>query len=314
MEETVKDTARANAESAVSGQAGREENKIAILGHNVFREEDKERGGSRIVIELNVKNVLDKLIGGVVFEAIFSDKEGNIVETVEQKISDISPNSSRVVRLIHREDKNKPVENYSVKVGKISIAPDPTASGNDMVSIIKHNLKFMDNIIFDGLEYGIKNISDRIIASVYFECTFYDSEGNIVSAIKHRETNLRPNNSRGITIKPSIPDAINIRSYNIKTVRTVTADAEKVQIIKSDIRAEGPDREVTILCKNICSEKTDAAIVVTFFNKDKENIGTRVIPIRDMEPDTTRQFRILFKPRTGDIVKTYEVHVGDLIE
>jgi hypothetical protein len=314
MEETVKDTARANAESAASGQPGIEENKIAILGHNVFREDDKESGGSRIVIELNIENVLDKLIGSVVFEAVFSDKEGNIIDKVEQKISDISPNSKRTVRLIHREDKNKPVENYSVKVGKISIAPAPTAAGNDMVSLIKHNLNFIDYIIFDGLECGIKNISDKVIASAYFECTFYDSEGNAVAVVKHKETNLRPNNSRGITIKPLIPDAINIKSYNIKTVRTVTADVEKVQIIKSDIRAEGPDREVTILCKNICPEKADAAIVVTFFNQDKENIGTRVIPVRDMEPDATRQFKILFKPLAGDIVKTCEVHVGDLIE
>jgi predicted NUDIX family NTP pyrophosphohydrolase len=50
-----------------------EENKIAILGHNIFKEDDKS-GGSNIVVELNIKNVIDKTVGSVVFEAEFSDR------------------------------------------------------------------------------------------------------------------------------------------------------------------------------------------------------------------------------------------------
>jgi hypothetical protein len=311
MEDTV-ETSTISGKTTEKKEA--EENKIAILGHNVFREDDKESGGSRIVIELNIKNVLDKLIGGVVFEAVFFDKDGKLIDEVEQKISDITPNSSRLVRLSYREDKNNPVENYNVKIGKISVAPDPVASGNDMVSIVKHNLKFMDNVMFEGLECAVRNISDKTISTLILESVFYDSEGNTVNVTKHKETNLRPGNSRGITIKPSTPDALKIRSYSIKAIRAVTTDFEKVQIIKNDIKAVGKGREVTVVCKNIASDKTDAAVIVTFFNQDKENIGTRVILLRDMQPDSARQFKVLFNPVEGDIVKTHEVNVGDLVE
>jgi len=85
-----------------------EENKIAILGHNIFKENDKS-GDSSIVIELKIKNVIDKIVGSVVFETEFSDKDGNVVDVVERKASSISPNGERTVRLVHKEDVNKPV-------------------------------------------------------------------------------------------------------------------------------------------------------------------------------------------------------------
>jgi hypothetical protein len=61
-------------------------------------------------------------------------------------------------------------------------------------------------------------------------------------------------------------------------------------------------------------EKADAAIIVKFFNEDKEGIGTKVIPVKDLEPGTNRQYKLSFKPLACDNVKNHGVTVGDLVE
>jgi hypothetical protein len=54
------------------------------------------------------------------------------------------------------------------------------ASGNDMVQVTKHSLKYMDNAMLEGLECGINNISDKAIATLILECTFFDGESGVV--------------------------------------------------------------------------------------------------------------------------------------
>ncbi len=315
MDKTAKDANNKCKETAKeSRQAVPEENKIAILDHNIFKEDD-ESGSSRIVIELNIKNVMDRAVGSVVFEAVFSDKDGNVIDTVEQKVSGLAPSGIRTVRLVYKEDTTKPVENYSVKVRDIVMVPRPSVSGNDMILITKHELKYMDNAILEGLECGIKNISGSVIATLLFECTFFDGEGNIINVTNHKETNLLPGSSRGILITvPMSGESFKIQSYNARISRVMTTDVEKVQIVQSDMKAVGGDKEVTIICKNISAEKADAALIVKFFNEDKEGIGTKVIPVKDLEPGTNRQFKLSFKPLAGDNVKNHEVTVGDLVE
>ncbi len=291
-----------------------EENKIAILGHNIFKEDDKSEDSS-IVIELKIKNVIDKIVGSVVFETEFSDKDGNVVDVVERKASSISPNGERTVRLVHKEDVNKPVVNYNVKVRDIVMVPDPVATGNDMILMTKHNLKYMDNAMLEGVECGIKNISDKIIATLIIECTLFNSEGNVLGTAQHKETDLLPGKSRGVMIQPplTVPGFM-IQSYNIRFLRVVTADIEKVQVIKSEMRTVGDEKEVTLTCKNISMEKADVAVITKFVNDNGETIGTKVIPVKDMEPNTNRQFKLVFKPLSGDSVKKHEIIIGDLVE
>ncbi len=67
MESTEKNTVQTQKEAA---SAIPEENKIAILGHNVFSE-DNANGVSNIVIELSIKNVMNRMVGSVVFRSRF---------------------------------------------------------------------------------------------------------------------------------------------------------------------------------------------------------------------------------------------------
>ncbi|NLL90153.1 MAG: hypothetical protein GX226_03510 [Dehalococcoidales bacterium] len=297
-----------------TGPAVPEENKIAILGHNIFSE-DNEDGGSNLVIELNIKNVMKLTVGSVVFEAIFTDKDGNVLDAVEQKVTSLAPDVSRTVRLVYKVDATKPLENYNVQVRDMVMVPESVACGNEMVTVTKHNLKYFDNAILEGVECGIQNVSDKDIATLIMECTFFDGEGNILKVIKHKETNLLSGNSRGIMIPPPADaPAFLISSYNIRVLRAITTDVEKVQIIKDEIRTLGDAKEVTLSCKNISAEKTDAAVIVKFLNDAAEVIGIKVIPVKDLEPGSTRQFNVSFQPLPGDYVKNHEVSAGDLVE
>ena len=157
-----------------------------------FREED-ENNGSRIVVELNIKNVMDRAVGSVVFEAVFSDANGNVIDTVEQKVASLAPDATRTVRLVYKEDTAKPVGNYNVKVRDIVMVPRSAFSGNDMVLITKHGFKYMDNDILEGLECGIKNISDKGIATLIIECTFFRQRRQRFKCNKNtRKQNLLP--------------------------------------------------------------------------------------------------------------------------
>jgi hypothetical protein len=68
------------------------------------------------------------------------------------------------------------------------------------------------------------------------------------------------------------------------------------------------------LAKDISNTKTDTALVATFFDSKKENIGIRVMILRDIEPDIVKQFHFSFKPIEEDKVRSYTLNIGDLVE
>jgi hypothetical protein len=94
----------------------------------------------------------------------------------------------------------------------------------------------------------------------------------------------------------------------------VTTDVERIQIRQHEIRTTNNGEEVRGIVKNISLVKTDIALVATFYNSCKENIGIRVIVLKDIEPNNIRKFHFVFKPQEGDIVKTYNLSIGDIVE
>jgi hypothetical protein len=45
-----------------------------------------------------------------------------------------------------------------------------------------------------------------------------------------------------------------------------------------------------------------------------KNIGRKIIIVRDIEPNSLKQFHFLFKPREGDIVKSYNFNIIEDID
>jgi hypothetical protein len=205
--------------------------------------------------------------------------------------------------------------------------PAPTATGNERITIPNHNLSIVpvaareEEIEYgkpptpDGVELAIRNVSGSTIATAVFEAIFYDEEGNILDTVKQREIDLPPDTSRGIRISSSIFKHEKIKSYDVKLIRTTTADVEKVQLRRHEMSStETGEDEITGVVKNLSEVKTDAAVVATFYDSKKENIGTKVVILKDIEPNSVRKYNFKFRPQEGDVVRTYTLSVGDIVE
>jgi len=204
--------------------------------------------------------------------------------------------------------------------------PAPTATGNEKITILKHSISVAErdeeqeygrSPIMDGVELAIRNVSDSTIATTVFEAIFYDQEGNILDTVKHREIDLKPNTSRAIRISSSIHEHEKVKSYDVRIIRATTTDVEKVQLFfrRHELRTtETGEEEIRGIVKALSEVKTDAAVVVTFYDPKKENIGTKVIILRGIEPNTVRQYCFKFKPQEGDTVRSCSFAIGEIVE
>jgi hypothetical protein len=192
-------------------------------------------------------------------------------------------------------------------------APKPTATGDDKLAIINHQLigsMGPRDPNLGGAKLTIKNVSDEIIASAVFDVIFYDIEGNIVDRFEHKETDIKPGNSRSVFSLVKARTFNEIKSYDIKVIRVMTADVERVQLRRHEIRTtETGEEEVRGTVKNISNNKADAVLVATFYDDKKEIIGTKAVILRDIEPDDIKQFHFRFRPQEGDMVKTYNFKI-----
>ena len=197
--------------------------------------------------------------------------------------------------------------------------PAPVAMGDEKITILKHELSLTDPTTEyptpAGIELAMRNISDRDIATATFEATFYDQEGQIISDVIHNEVEFKSATSRAIRINCSIPhyESTQVKSYTVKVTKTITTDVERIQIRRHEIKTtEDGEELVWGIVKNIGETKTDAAVVFTFYNPQKEKISTKVVILRDIEPNTIREYNFRFNPPDGNTVRNYSIVVGEI--
>jgi hypothetical protein len=201
------------------------------------------------------------------------------------------------------------------------VTPAPEVEGDHRIVIIRHS--FQDTGLLDvgitqikrGIELAIRNVSGENIASAIFAADLFDAAGNFVSTLKHTESDILPNTSRAFLIQTtSVKDDI-VRSYNIKLVKTVTADIEKVQLRRNEVkRLPNGREEVSGLVKNVSSTKSDAVVVVTFLDVNEETIGVRTTELKDIAPGTVHKFALDFTCPEGLVVKKRNIDIGELAE
>jgi hypothetical protein len=199
-------------------------------------------------------------------------------------------------------------------------APAPRATGNPLVTILKHELVNAYSDPLDngrkspaGVELAINNASDDTIATAIFDVLFYDGEGNVVDTIKHKIVELPAGRSRAILINSSHYQIGKVVSYDVKLIKTTTAQVEKVQLRRHEIwTTETGEEAIHGIVANISKVKTDAAIVITFMDLNKETIGTRAVVLKDIEPDSIRQYDVLFKPPEGELIAGCTFAIGEI--
>jgi hypothetical protein len=186
--------------------------------------------------------------------------------------------------------------------------PEPMVFGNDKVAIIKHSLLEIQiyNCMYKvSVDFAIKNISDKTIATLIFEARFYNKNGKLMDTIVHREQDFRPGMNRGIDIPSNavvIPGIV--KSYEVRIVRMTTTETEKVQFRNQDMKVDPMTGEAELkgIVKNISDARTDVVMVLTFSNFKKEAIGDKVILIRNIDPGQMKKFYLKYKAHGGEMV------------
>jgi hypothetical protein len=322
QEEKVKDilTAEENAddkkipESIATGTA-----QISILNHALF----VKKAGEKIYgksLRLSFKNIAEATVGEVVFEVNFYDAEGNVLDTAEYSIADVEKDRVVSLNMASAEAVSCDINSYHARVVKVIMTPIPVVTGDERIKIIKHSLRETDltdprSINSTIIDLAIRNVSDKTIASAIYEAVYYDSRGNILDTVRHKDCDMRPNSSRSISIATEKVKSSNSKSYKVTLLKTITTDVEKVQLRGNELSTlENGCEEVHGIVKNISDVKTDAALMVNFKDSKNINIGTRVIVLKDLEPGTVRRFKFVFNTPNGEKVKSCSFDIGEVTE
>jgi len=297
--------------------AGNEQ--VEILSHGLIPKKGKDENAGKGVT-LNIKNKTGSNIGNIVFEAVLFDPKGNIIDTLEQSIADIEADKTRTIRMETRRADTVDVRSYDVRIKKIVVTPVPMASGDERISILKHEFQDVGTLdvgieqIKRGIGLAVRNVSGEDVATAIFEAELYDSSGNLITTLKHQELDIKSNISRAFIIQTSSIKEDIIRSYNIRIIKTGPTSVEKVQLRRNEVRKLGGGREeLSGILKNLSKVKTDAVLVVTYLDAKEEVIGLRALRINDIEPGAVRNFKLVFTPPEGEMVKTRNIDIGELI-
>jgi hypothetical protein len=290
--------------------------QIEITGHSpLFDDVEGEKQCTGAVF--NLKNISGRNIGKAVFSVNFYNEKGCLLDTIEPVVADFLKDGTRILRVVSPKDSQSDIKSNSVKVQEVILTPEPVATGNDMVVILNHHIQDPD-VTARGdkrsIDMAIRNVSDKTFATLVFEAVFYDSVGNIMSTTRHREYELKPNVSRGIHIVPDKLESDMFKTYKVSIMRALTTDIEKVQLRRHEIRSIDGGEEVRGTLKNLSDVKTDAALIATFKDSKGEKIGTKIIPMKDIEPGSSKNFQFTFNAPSGEKVMEYTLNIGDLVE
>jgi hypothetical protein len=220
-------------------------------------------------------------------------------------------------------DTETAVLEQSVALAKeVAMAPAPVATGNELVAVLDHSIYiFKDEwdkwVYGKGVELVLRNVSTSVIVTAVFEAVFFDQEGNVINTKRHQETEFLPDTSRRIDIVSTLSrkECVKIESYDVKLIRTTTTETQKVLLVRHELATvETGEEEVRGIVKNLSDEKADAAVVATFYDVKTENLGTRVLSLRDIAPHTIRQYVLRFKPQKGERVSSCNIAVGEIVD
>ena len=313
--EKLAEMARKAPDPVVSGN-----DKVEILSHQLMLKKPKaEKAGKGLIFI--AKNNAGTSIGKLVFEAVLFDAKGNVIDTIERNIIDFEADKTCNVRIETTKAEKADIVSYDVHIKEMVLTPVPEAEGDHRIVILKHS--FQDTGLLDvgiteikrGIELSIRNVSGQGIASAIFAVDLFDAEGKFISTLKHTESDIQANTSRAFLIQTtSVKDDL-IRSYNIKLVKTVTSDIEKVQLRKNEVkRLPNGREEVSGLVKNVSGVKSDAVVVITFLDAKEDTIGIRTTELKDIVPGTVRKFAVVFDCPEGISVKKRNIDIGELAE
>jgi len=139
-------------------------NSIQILSHSLRDPQNNNpRGDPQTIIDVAIRNISDKKIATVVFDAVYYDAEGNILDTLRHREIEINPKSSRAIYICSQKAHPLAARSYKVTVVKAVTAD------TEKVHLYTHEVRTAES----GQEEvrGIlKNISNVITDAALVAC------------------------------------------------------------------------------------------------------------------------------------------------
>lgn len=140
--------------------------KLTVLKHK-FMDACEDRGQeSAAGVEVALRNVSEATVATILFEAIFFDIEGNVVNTIKHYEFEIKPGFSRSIYISSNVEEAEIVKSYDVKIKRI------TTTETEKVQIRWKKIVTNENGE-EEISGAVKNISDAAIdaalAAVFFD-------------------------------------------------------------------------------------------------------------------------------------------------
>lgn len=125
---------------------------IKILKHGFKELVHGHAKGPIIFVDMSIRNISDKTVARAIFDVIFYDLKGNVIDTVRHREYDLKPQTSRKVIVMSEEAEYTSVKSYGIKLLKSYTADF------ERVQLRKHRVKTVET----GKEFQgiVKNISD----------------------------------------------------------------------------------------------------------------------------------------------------------
>ena len=298
--------------------------QISIIKHELIDKKINDTDSIKY-LSIHFKNTSDIHIAKIVFDALFYDTNHNLLNTIEQDFCDFKTDETRLINIEISRAIAEQIETYELLIRSIAVSPKSTATGNDMVEIIKHNLLIgadpYDSASLTGLielsigaiSISIKNTTDKILSTIVFNVELYDIENNLIDTIRHNEYELKPLTSRSIMIGSHKYAGNHAASYKLNIIKVLTTETEKIQLRKHErVAIDGGGERITGLLKNISETKADTAVIVTFMDANNERIDIKVLPVKDIDAFSTRRFSFDFFPACGEKVDSYTINIGNM--
>ncbi len=187
--------------------------QVAIHNHSLCKACRDVRGGSFPArVDLAIGNETDKTIATIVLEAVFYDKEGNVVDTAKQKEYDLRPNRSRAVPILSSVTDIDVVTSYAVRVIRTSTADV------EKVQLRRHEMTAVENGQ-DLVSGTVVNIS-QTKTDAALVATFYDANEENIGVAVLALRDIEPDTTRPFELrfKPQEGERVSRCTLDVGTI------------------------------------------------------------------------------------------------
>jgi hypothetical protein len=191
--------------------------KVKIITHTLVEGNPWNAEGFMRSIDVSIRNVFNKTFASVILEAVFMDGEGNVLDTVRQKVLEIKPDSSRTVQIIPAKLDAGMFRTYKVSVYRT------VTTDFEKVQIRSHEMKPLDGVV--EISGFLKNVSDdKADAAVI--TLFKDVKDEKIATRVVYVRDIEPGTSKKFRFKFVVPEGESVNSYVI-SVGTIAEEAAK---------------------------------------------------------------------------------------